>query len=86
MGFSLAFVRFWSFEAAGQWAAQSVFSTGASVLAVVFQLVALIRALRIEDQYEDEYRKTVRWFIASAFALLLGLLLGAIELATAGSA
>ena len=86
MGFSLAFVRFWNFEAAGQWAAQSVFSTGASVLAVVFQLVALIRALRIEDQYEDEYRKTVRWFIASAFALLLGLLLGAIELATAGSA
>ena len=85
MGFSLAFVRFWSFEAAGQWAAQSVFSTGASVLAVVFQLVALIRALRIEDQYQDEYRKTVRWFIASAFALLLGLLLGAIELATTGS-
>ena len=38
------------------------------MLAVVFQLVALIRALRIEDQYEDEYRKTVRWFIASAFA------------------
>ncbi len=86
LGFSLAFVRFWSFEAAGQWAAQSALSTGASLLAVVFQLVALIRALRIEDQYEGEYRKTVRWFIASAVALLLGLLLGAIELATAGSA
>jgi hypothetical protein len=56
---------FWSFEAAGQWAVQSVFSTGASVLAIVFQLVALVRAFRIEDQYEDEYRQTVRWFIAS---------------------
>jgi hypothetical protein len=85
LGFSLAFVRFWSFEAAGQWPVQSVFSTGASVLAIVFQLVALIRALRIEDQYEDEYRQTVRWFIASVVALVLGLLLGAIEVAATGA-
>ena len=80
LGFSLAFVRYWGFDAPGRWALRSLFSTGASVLAVVFQLIALYRALRIEDQAADEYRITVRWFIASAILLLLGLLFAAIEL------
>jgi hypothetical protein len=86
LGFSLTFLRYWGFDAPGQWALRSVISTGASIAAVLLQLVALVRALRIEDQYEHEYRQTVRWFIASAVALLLGLLLGAIELATTGPA
>ena len=42
-------------------------------LASLLQIIALYRALRLEDEAEDEYRKTVRWFIASAMLLLLGL-------------
>jgi hypothetical protein len=81
LGFSLTFLRFWGFEAPGQWALRSVISTGTSLVAIVLQLVALFRSLRIEDQEECEYRKTVRWFIASAIALLLGLLFAVLEFA-----
>ena len=79
LGFSLTFLRFWGFEAPGQWTLRSVMSTGVSIVAVVLQLVALFRSLRPEDDDEREYRKTVMWFIASAVALLLGFLLALVE-------
>ena len=79
LGFSLAFLRFWGLEAPGQWTLPSVFSTGASILAVALQLIALFRSLRPEDDDEPEYRKTVMWFIASAIALLFGVLFALLE-------
>jgi len=79
LGFSLTFLRFWGFEAPGQWTFLAVISTGISVVAVVLQLVALFRSLRPEDDAESEYRKTVVWFIASAAVLLVGLLLALVE-------
>ena len=42
-------------------------------------IFALFRSLRLEDDEVKEYRKTVAWFIASAVALLLGLLLAVVE-------
>ena len=80
LGFSLTFLRFWGFEAPGQWALPSIVSTGTSIVAIVMQLVALFRSLRLEDQNVIEYRKTVRWFISSAIALLLGLSFAVVEL------
>jgi hypothetical protein len=79
LGFSLTFLRFWGFEAPGQWTLQAILSTAISVLAIVLQLVALYRSLRPEDDDETEYRKTVVWFIVSAAVLLIGLLLALIE-------
>ena len=79
LGFSLAFLRFWGLEASGQWTVRSVLSTVTLVVAVVLQIVALFRSLRIEDDDEREYRKTVRWFIASAAVMLLALLLAMTE-------
>jgi hypothetical protein len=81
LGFSLTFFRFWGFEAPGQWIVRSILSTGALAAAIVFQIIALFRALRLEDDAEDEYRKTVKWFIASAIALALGLLFAVVEFA-----
>jgi hypothetical protein len=75
LGFSLTFLRFWGFEAPGEWTLLAFISTGISVVAVVLQLIALFRSLQLEDDAEDEYRKIVVWFVASAAALLLGLLL-----------
>jgi len=80
LGFSLAFLRFWGFEAPGKWTLRSVISTGILVLAVALQIFALFRSLQLEDDLVSEYRKTVAWFIASAVALLLGLLLAVVEL------
>jgi hypothetical protein len=74
LGFSLAFFKFWTFEAPGDWTARSVAATSTIALAVGLQIVALFRSLRLEDDSETEYRKTVRWFVASAVVLLLGLL------------
>jgi heme/copper-type cytochrome/quinol oxidase subunit 4 len=83
LGFSLTFVRFWGFEASGKWTVRSVIATGMLVVAVVLQIIALFRSLRLEDDDENEYRKTVIWFIASAVILLLGLLFAIVEVAGA---
>ncbi|GMG92895.1 4-amino-4-deoxy-L-arabinose transferase-like glycosyltransferase [Cupriavidus metallidurans] len=73
LGFSLAFWRFWGFESPGKWSVRALFAALCLVSAVALQILSLFRALRIEDDEVSEYRRTVRWFIASAIALLLGL-------------
>ena len=75
LGFSLTFFRFWGFEASGDWTVGSIIAAGTFVVAVVMQIVALFRSLRLEDDNHKEYRKTVSWFIASAIVLLVGLLI-----------
>ena len=74
LGFSLAFFRFWGFEASGEWAARSIIAAATLVVAVLLQIVALVRSLRLEDDDPNEYRKTVLWFTTSAVVLLIGLL------------
>jgi hypothetical protein len=73
LGFSLAFFKFWGFEAPGEWTARSIVAAGTLVVAVALQIVALVRSLRLEDNTPKEYRKTVVWFCASAVVLLVGL-------------
>ena len=41
LGFSLAFFRYWGFEAEGQWSFRSVLATGILIVAVVMQIIAL---------------------------------------------
>ena len=79
LGFSLAFFRFWGFEAPGKWSIGSVLSTGALMVAVLLQVISLFRALRLEDDEPAVYRTTVRWFIASAVALVIALMLAFVE-------
>ena len=74
LGFSLALFRFWGFEAPGEWTSRSIVAAGTIVVAVLLQIIALIRSLRLEDEDPAEYRKTVTWFATSAVALLIGLL------------
>jgi hypothetical protein len=74
LGFSLAFLRFWGFEASGEWTRRSIVAGFTLTVAVLLQIVALIRSLRLEDERPSEYRRTVRWFTASAVVLLGGLL------------
>ena len=81
LGFSLAFWRFWGFESPGYWSRGSLAAAACLILAVALQILALFRALRVEDDSIAEYRKTVRWFIASAIALLIGLTLAMMDAA-----
>lgn len=83
LGITLAFFRFWGFEAAGVWSFGSIIAAATLAIAIVLQIIALIRSLRLEDNHPDEYRKTVKWFIASAIVLLIGLSIAAIAFSAA---
>ena len=78
LGFSLAFFRFWGFEAEGQWTFRSLFAAGILIAAVVMQIIALFRSLRIADDDEIEYGKTVGWFVASAVVLFIAVLIAVV--------
>ena len=79
LGFSLLFVRYWNFELAGTWSVSSVFADILMALAIVFQVIALWRSLQVKDDDEIEYRITLRWFLASAVVLLIGLTLSGLS-------
>jgi len=51
------------------------------VVAILLQIVALVRSLRLEDDDPNEYRKTVMWFTTSAVVLLIGLLIATVVFA-----
>ena len=78
LGFSLSFFRFWGFEAGGDWDFASEMAAAAFVLAVVLQIIALFRSLRVEDDDVDEYRRTVIWFVVSIVVLFVGLVFATI--------
>jgi hypothetical protein len=75
LGFSLLFLRYWDFEAEGEWTRASIVSSGLITIAVAFELVALWRALQPRDDDEAVYAITLRWFMASIVALLAGVAL-----------
>ena len=75
LGFSLLFLRYWNFEAEGEWTLASLVATILLALAIVLELVALWRSLQPSDDDEAEYQITLRWFLASIVILLASLLL-----------
>jgi heme A synthase len=75
LGFSLLFLRYWNFEAEGEWTLASLVATILLALAIVLELVALWRSLQPRDDDEAEYQITLRWFLASIVILLVSLLL-----------
>jgi nitrate reductase gamma subunit len=78
LGFSLLFLRYWSFEAPGELTRPSAVAGFLLLIATVLEFYALWRALQIEDDDEQEYRKTLRWFVASIFVLLGGMVSAAL--------
>lgn len=79
MGFSLLFLRYWSFEAPGEWSAASIAAAALLLLAIALQFVALWRSLQPEDDDVAEYRKTLRWFLASVIGLMVSMMLAEIS-------
>ena len=71
LGFSLVFLRFWSFEAEGDWTRPSVVAALLLALSILCQMVCLWRSLQISDDDETEYARTLRWFLASIVTLLI---------------
>lgn len=75
IGFSLLFLRFWSFEAPGKWTLTSVLALLLLGVSLVSQFVALWRAVQVADDDEREYGKTLRWFFFAVIALVISLVL-----------
>lgn len=78
LGFTLAFLRFWGFEAPGKWTYKSIIFAVILAVALLLQLIALVRAVRLEDDDEVQYRLTTRWFVASAAVLVVSLVIAMI--------
>lgn len=77
IGFSLAFLRYWAFEAPGDWTARSFATLVVMLLPILAQIYTLYRALLIEDDHEATYRVTVRWFLWSVIAMLVAVCIAA---------
>ena len=78
LGFTLAFLRFWGFEAEGKWTYKSFIAAIGLTVALLLQVTALLRSLRIEDDDVAQYRITVRYFIVSVVVLVASLVVAAI--------
>jgi len=72
LGFSLYFLRFWNFEAPGDWTVLSATAALLLLFSIVLQLVALWRSLQVADDSEPVYRRTLQWFLAGIVSALLG--------------
>jgi uncharacterized membrane protein YidH (DUF202 family) len=75
LGFSLLFLRFWSFEAPGNWTLSSGVAAVLLGVSLISQFVALWRAVQVADDDEREYSKTLRWFLFSVILLVASLVL-----------
>ena len=75
IGFSLLFVRYWAFEAEGEWSAASILSAILLLVAIALEFVALWRALLPSDDDESVYRITLRVFFSSVLVLAAAIFL-----------
>jgi hypothetical protein len=80
IGFSLSFVRYWAFEAPGDWTARSVFALVVLIVPILVQIYTLYRAMLVADDDEATYKKTVVWFIGSVCAMLVSVSVAAVVL------
>jgi hypothetical protein len=78
IGFSLLFLRFWSFEASGDWTVSSAIAAGLMVIAIMLEIVALWRSLQVKDSQLVEYNKILKWFLFSVVTMLVSLLFAAV--------
>ena len=72
LGFSLAFVRFWGLESPGAWTRIEIASAAVVGLGTAFQLYALFRSLRVEDDRRLHYVWTVRYFLVGVLLVMVG--------------
>jgi hypothetical protein len=84
LSLSIAFLRFWSFEAPGSWTPASIGATILTGTGIVLLLIALFRALDVRDDVLSRYRVTVRCFFAGVVIVIIGATISAIVLAIEG--
>jgi hypothetical protein len=84
LSLSIAFLRFWSFEAPGSWTIASFAAAILTGTGIVLLLIALFRALDVRDDVLSHYRVTVRIFFAGIVVVIVGATISSIVLAIEG--
>jgi hypothetical protein len=79
LGFSLFFLRYWSFEAEGSWSRSAVAALSLIFVSIALQILSLWRSLQVADDDETEYAKTLRFFLSAIFLLLLSLIVAGLN-------
>ena len=77
LAFSLYFLRFWTFEAEGEWTIPAAAAALLLVASTIIQIVALGRSLRVEDNDPRIYAATVKVFMAGVALALAGVVVAA---------
>ena len=72
LSLSIAFLRFYGFEAPGSWTLASTGSAMLTGVGIVLLLIALFRALDIRDDALSHYRVTLRIFFWGIVVVLVG--------------
>jgi hypothetical protein len=83
IGFSLSFVRYWGFEAPGQWTSRSIAVFIALLIPILAEIYALYRALLVSDDDEAAYATTIKWFVWSVCGMLVAVCFAAIVMSGA---
>ncbi|RZI42713.1 hypothetical protein EGT07_12010 [Herbaspirillum sp. HC18] len=78
LGFSLSFIRFWSFEAPGEWTWAGIVSASIVAAGIIVQLVALFRSLALRDDDPAHYVITVRYFFSGVAVVTAGVFIAVI--------
>ena len=78
LAFSLAFIRYWSFEAEGTWWWAAIISEVLLVFSIIIQVYVLARALNLKNNNTVAYSKSVKWFMIAISILILAVLFSAI--------
>jgi Na+/H+ antiporter NhaA len=81
LGFSLSFMRFWSFENPGDWSWQDILSGCILAAGIGVQLYALFRSLDLRDDQEVRYKATVRYFFWGILIVIVGVVVAIVEAA-----
>lgn len=78
LAFSLAFMRYWSFEAEGTRWWGAVLSEVLLITSILLQIFALARALNLNYNNKEDYSKTVKWFLISIITLIAAVIFSVI--------
>jgi hypothetical protein len=79
LGFSLSFLRYWGFEAEGDWTVLSAIAVFVLILGIGLMIKTLWRSLQVEDDYVDVYETTLRWFLRSILVVFLSLVIAMVS-------
>ena len=78
LAFSLYFLRFWSFEAEGDWSLASLPAAFLMLLSTIVQIVALGRSLSLADNDLRNYAVTLKVFMIGVSLALASVVAAAV--------